>query len=247
MEPQMHPVRWTLVNSLHPSAQLIGDVTLGRGNTIGPLAVIIGPVTIGDDNWIGSGAVIGAPPEVRGWPHPTDADHLSSGNGIKIGDSNVLREYVQVHQGWHGITYIGDETFIMNQSYVAHDCQLEDRVTLASSVLLAGHVRIGAGANLGLGTQVHQRTYIGNGAMLGMGSVVTRSVPPFCKAYGNPAHVHGANSVGMERGGMPASTIDAAQRAYADGFDGDAVRGLAAATGMEYAVDRWHRFGAQHH
>lgn len=232
------------MNSIHPTAQLIGDVALGSGNTIGPLAVIIGPVNIGDDNWIGTGAVIGAPPEVRDWPHPTDSQKLSSGGGIEIGNRNILREYVQVHQGWHDVTRIGDDGFIMNQTYVAHDCQLEDRVTLASSVLLAGHVRIGAGANLGLGAQVHQRTYVGNGAMVGMGSVVTRGVPPFSKAYGNPAYVHGANSVGMERLGMPSSTVEAARRAYDNGFDPHTVRALAPEIGMEDAIERWSRFGA---
>jgi UDP-N-acetylglucosamine acyltransferase len=230
------------VNSIHPSAQLIGEVSLGTGNTIGPLAVIVGPVSIGENNWIGIGAVIGAPPEVRDWPHPTDVMQLSSGGGIEIGNGNIIREYAQVHQGWHEKTRLGDENFIMNQVYVAHDCQVEDHTTLASNVLLAGHVRIGSGSNLGLGTVVHQRTYIGNGAMLGMASVVTRDIPPYSKAFGNPATVRGVNRVGMERRNIAASTIDATDGVYSTNVDPAAVLSLGSQPGMETAVERWIRF-----
>lgn len=193
-------------NTIHPTAIIADDVTIGTGNTIGPFATISGPVTIGDGNWIGAGAVIGAPPEVRGQEHPPFGER-AAGSGVVIGNRNVIREYAQVHQGWKAVTTLGSDLFIMNQSYVAHDCVLGDGVTLASSVLLAGHVTVGEGANLGLGTTVHQRTRIGGGAMVGMGSTVTRDIPPFAKAYGVPAKIHGANRVGLERRGLPPEVV----------------------------------------
>lgn len=204
------------VNSIHPSAQLLGDVVLGTGNTIGPLAVIIGPVTIGEGNWIGTGAVVGAPPEVRSWEHPREAGAMS-GAGVKIGNRNVIREHAQVHQGWKATTTIGNDAFIMNQAYVAHDCRLGNGVTLASSVLLAGHVVVGDFANLGLGATVHQGRWISHAAMIGMGSVVTRDVPPFAKAYGSPARVAGANTVGMQRLGVSDAIVSAVHDAYVSG------------------------------
>jgi UDP-N-acetylglucosamine acyltransferase len=224
------------VNSIHPTAVVDGDVVLGTGNTIGPFATITGPVTIGDDNWFGGGVIIGAPPEVRSWVHPTDAEHRSSGNGIIVGDGNVVREYVQIHQGWKEQTRVGDGTFIMNQSYLAHDCLVDDGATLASSVLLAGHVRVGAGANLGLGTTVHQFRTIGRGAMIGMSSAVTRDVPPFAKAFGNPAVVRGANVIGMERSGVAAELIALLGRIY----DGEEL-GVEVIddADMRGAVERW--------
>lgn len=195
-----------MTNTIHPTAVISGDVKLGSGNTIGPFVVITGPVTIGDGNWIGSGAVIGAPSEVRGATHPRMFDE-PAGNGVVIGSRNVIREAVQIHQGWAGVTTLGDELFLMNQSYVAHDCTVGDRVTLASSALLAGHVVVGDGANLGLGVTVHQRRRVGAGVMVGMGSVVTHDLPPFVKAYGNPVRVRGVNAVGMQRSGISTDAV----------------------------------------
>jgi UDP-N-acetylglucosamine acyltransferase len=231
------------VNSVHPTAQLLGDVTLGSGNTIGPLAVIIGPVRIGDDNWIGTGAVIGAPPEVRDWHHPTDAMAPSSGRGIEIGDRNTIREYVQIHQGWQDVTRVGDETFIMNQCYLGHDAQVENQVTMASSVLLAGHVRIGRAANLGLGTAVHQRRYVGDGAMVGMGSVVTRDIPPFARAFGNPARIHGVNRIGMPRSGIAETALERLSSDYGRFPDLPAVQALGSEPGLEVAMQHWAHYG----
>lgn len=203
------------MNNIHPSAVISADVVIGSGNTIGPFVVIDGPVVIGDSNWIGAGVVIGAPPEVRSYPHPKAVDD-GVGNGVRIGDRNTIREYAQIHHGWKGVTTLGDDTFIMNQSYIAHDCVLGDRVTLASSVLLAGHVRVGADANLGLGVKVHQFCEVGRGSMIGMGAVVVTAIPPFAKAYGVPAVVHGVNAIGMERTGVEAPVIRALNTLYSE-------------------------------
>lgn len=216
-----------MTNTIHPTAVISGAVHLGTGNTIGPFVVITGPVTIGDDNWIGAGAILGAPSEVRGAPHPTAFDE-PAGGGVVIGNRNTIREAVQVHQGWANVTTLGDDLFLMNQTYVAHDCHVGNRVTTASSALLAGHVVVGAGANLGLGVTVHQRLRVGAGAMVGMGSVVTRNLPPFVKAFGNPARVRGVNRVGMERGGIPSETIDMFEQLL-DGLTNEATTAVTVA------------------
>lgn len=194
------------MNRVHATAIVAADAVLGDGNVVGAHAVIHSGVVLGDDNWIGSGVVLGAPPEIRSFPHPRD-DGDSWGAGVVIGSGNTIREHAQIHQGSSRATTVGDGAFLMNQSYVAHDCRLGDGVTLASSVLLAGHVTIGARANLGLGTSVHQFRTVGAGAMVGMGSVVTHDVPAFAKAFGVPLRVAGVNSVGLERAGVPAEDI----------------------------------------
>jgi UDP-N-acetylglucosamine acyltransferase len=50
--------------------------------------------------------------------------------------------------------------------------------------------------------------------MIGMGSVVTRSVPPFALAYGSPARVRGANEVGMRRKGIADEDVASIAAAY---------------------------------
>jgi UDP-N-acetylglucosamine acyltransferase len=109
-------------------------------------------------------------------------------------------------------------------------------------VLLAGHTGIGAGANLGLGASVHQRTSVGTGAMIGMGSVVTRDVPPFGKAYGNPARLRGVNATGMERSGLSAESVAAVAAAYAGGVPAiSALRELALIPELAPSIDDWLR------
>ena len=217
-----------------------GDVRLGTGNTIGPNVVIIGPVEIGDDNWIGTGAVIGAPPEVRSWPHPRDAQAPSSGNGVRIGSRNIIREYAQIHQGWKAQTKVGDGAFLMNQVYVAHDCTIADDATLASNVALAGHVGVGAGANLGMKVTVHQYRYIASGAMIGMSAVITRDIPPFAKAYGSPARVFGANRVGMERAGISPEHILALDELYTNAPSGEyRLESMASVAELEDPLNLW--------
>ena len=232
------------MNTIHPTAVISDGVVLGTGNTIGPFVVIDGPVTLGDDNWIGAGVVIGCPPEVRSFPHPREISD-PRGGGVTIGSRNTIREYAQIHQGWKSQTRIGDDAFIMNQSYIAHDVVLGDGATLASSVLLAGHVRVGAGANLGLGTSVHQFRSIGQGSMVGMGSVVTRDLPPYAKAFGSPAIVRGANVIGMERSGVAEDVIRELRALYGAAeeeapFDPAVLEGVVE-PGLLEAVEVWMR------
>lgn len=193
---------------VHPTAIIGDDVTLGSDVVVGPFAIIGGRVTIGDGCWIGAHTIIGAPPEIRGGAHPNDWV-ASTDHGVTIGARSVIREAVQIHAGTAAATRVGADCFLMNQSYVAHDCVLEDGVTLAAHVSLAGHVRIGRSANLGLSVAVHQRRVVGPFAMVGMSSTVTRDVPPFVTAYGVPARAMGINRVGMERAGFAAEDVTA--------------------------------------
>ena len=189
-------------NVIHSTAVIGGGVILGSGNRIDANVVITGNVVIGDSNWFCAGSIIGAAPEIRAI-RPDSAGHFEgSFAGVVIGNNNVFREASQVHQGHKRATTIGDDVYIMNQVYVAHDCLLDSGATLASSVLLAGNVHVHRGANIGLGTTVHQGIEIGPLSMVGMGSVVTRPVPAFSKAYGVPIRAMGINTVGLSRAGF---------------------------------------------
>ena len=56
---------------------------------------------------------------------------------------------------------------------------------------------------------------------MGGGSRVNQDVPPFTKAVGNPVHLYGVNSVGLQRAGFSAETKLALKRAYRLLFNSD--------------------------
>jgi acetyltransferase-like isoleucine patch superfamily enzyme len=60
---------------------------------------------------------------------------------------------------------------------------------LASGVTDGGEIRVGANCWLGASVTVLKGVSIGHGCVLGAGAVVTRSIPPFSIAVGNPARV----------------------------------------------------------
>lgn len=192
---------------IHPSAVIGEGVELGVDVTVGPHAVVLGPTVIGDRVWIGPGVVIGTPPEISSFAQNAawtgDLQHC----GVRIGDDTVIRELSTIHQGSHRTTSIGSGCWILNSSYVAHDGLVGDGVTLSAGSRLGGHVVIGDMANLGMSTVVHQRRIVGAGAMVGMGTPVTRDVPPFTKAYGNPPRVHGLNEYLLRRLGYDDAAI----------------------------------------
>lgn len=193
--------------SIHPSAFIGPNVTLGVDVTIGPFASVTGPCRIGDGAWIGPHTSIGSPSEIRGGPHPPI--EVGGGAGVVIGDRTVLREFVTVNQGSEQATVIGDDCYLMDGVHIPHDAVVGDRSTMAPNVVIAGHCWIGEGVNLGLGAVFHQFSVVGAFAMVGMQAVVTRSIPPFALAYGIPARVAGANKVGLARQGVEAALIDA--------------------------------------
>ncbi|WP_103382009.1 acyl-ACP--UDP-N-acetylglucosamine O-acyltransferase family protein [Pseudonocardia dioxanivorans] len=203
--------------TIHSSVVLSKDVELGERVVIGPNAVLLGPCTIGDDVWIGPGCVIGAPPELSSARQNVAWDDDLDHHGVEIGAGTVVREMSSIQQGSRRPTRLGAGCWLLSRSYVAHDCILEDGVTTSAGVALGGHVQIGARATLGMNATVHQRRIVGAGAMVGMSAAVTRNLPPFAKAYGTPAKIKGANTVGMSRQDINTDEIAALDTAYRAG------------------------------
>ena len=62
---------------------------------------------------------------------------------------------------------------------------------------------------------------IGTYAFVGGGSRVNQDVPPYTKAVGNPVHLYGLNSVGLQRAGFSPDVKLALKRAYRLLFNSD--------------------------
>jgi len=74
---------------------------------------------------------------------------------------------------------------------------------------------------------------IGIYSFVGGGSRVNQDVPPYTKAAGNPVHLYGLNSVGLQRAGFAPEVKLALKRAYRLVFNSDLTvsQGVARARG----------------
>lgn len=199
--------------TIHPTAVVDPSVSLGEGVVIGPYAVILGQVSIGSGSWIGPHVTIGTPPqfstekfELHGHDH----------GGIRIGERVVIRENANIHQPSKYETIVEDDAYVMSGANINHDVRIRRGAIISSNTKIAGFCDIGERANLGLGVTVHQFSTIGAYTMIGMSAVITKDVPPFVKAAGNPARIMSVNDVGMQRNGFTPAQI-ASVRAYFNG------------------------------
>lgn len=184
-------------------------VLIGSGSRIGPHVVINGPTRIGADNKIFQFASLGDAPQ--------DKKYRGEPTRLEIGDRNVIREFVTVNRGTihgEGVTRIGNDNLLMAYSHVAHDCRLGSQIVLSNVATLGGHVEIGDFAIMGGLSAVHQFTKVGAYCFIANNAAVTRDVPPYLMAVGQPAEPHSVNAVGLKRCGFTEEQIRNVRRAY---------------------------------
>lgn len=206
---------------IHESAQLhesvevgpfsyIGEnVTIGEGCKIHSHVVIKGPTIIGKRNEFFQFGSIGEKCQ--------DKKYADEPTQLIIGDDNTFREGVSLHRGTiqdESKTVIGSRNLLMTTVHVAHDCVIGDDCILATSATLAGHVKVGNGVIIAGHSGAHQFCQIGDFAMVGMNSSVSKDVPSFVLAHGNPASPVGMNFEGMKRRGYSKELISALRQAY---------------------------------
>ena len=185
------------------------NVVVGPGTWIGPHVVINGHTDIGSGNKIFQFASIGEAPQ--------DKKYAGEPTRLSIGDRNVIREYCTISRGTaqdEGVTRIGNDNLLMAYTHVAHDCQLGNHTIMVNLAMIAGHVWIGDWAILSGYAAVHQFCKIGAHAFIANNAGVTRDVPPYVMAIGNPAEPHSINSEGLKRRGFTPEQIRNLRNAY---------------------------------
>jgi galactoside O-acetyltransferase len=142
--------------------------------------------------------------------------HLSLERGIFLGDEIILFDYVRLVLGDLGLfpetkLILGNQVIINVGSYISGEGGLviDEEVLIGAHVriLSAGHeihrgapsiarnpitygsIHIGRGAWIGAGSTILQGVTLGEGSVIGAGSVVTKDIPPYAVAVGNPARV----------------------------------------------------------
>jgi UDP-N-acetylglucosamine acyltransferase len=211
---------------IHPTAIVAPDARLGEDVDVGPFA-IIGPqvtvgrasriaaraileqnVRLGEECSVGTGSILGG--------RPQDLKYAGEETWVEIGDHTVIREYCTINRGTtqSRITRLGKHCLVMTYVHIAHDCHIGDRVILTNGVQLAGHVTVDQCAIISGLTPVHQFVKIGAFAFIGGMSRVTKDVPPYTKAVGNPMKLYGLNAVGLQRHGFTPETVAELKKAY---------------------------------
>lgn len=198
-----------------PYAILGPHVTVGERCTIGAHAVLERNVKLGAGVRVGHGTVLGGDPQ--------DLKYKGEDTWLEIGDGTIIREYCTINRGTvaTGKTAVGQRCFIMTYVHIAHDCVIGSDVILANGIQMAGHVQVDDRAIVSGLTPIHQFVRIGTYAFVGGGSRVNQDVPPYTKAVGNPVHLYGLNSVGLQRAGFAPEVKLALKRAYRLLFNSD--------------------------
>ena len=178
------------------------DVQVGANTRIGPHAVVQGPARIGADNVIFQFASVGSAPQ--------DKKYKGEPTRLEVGDRNVIRECVTFNRGTtkdQGVTRIGNDNLFMAYAHVAHDCQVGNQCVLANNATLGGHVHLGDWVIMGGLSAIHQFCKVGAHAFIANNAAVTRDVPPYVMAVGQPAGAHSVNAEGLKRRGFTPGQI----------------------------------------
>lgn len=197
---------------------IIGEgVKLGKNNKIGPHVVIEGNTQIGDNNTIFQFASIGSQPQ--------DLKYKGDKTPLKIGDNNIIREYVTIQPATEmsGVTKIGNGNLFMVSSHIAHDVIVGNGCWFANSVAVAGHITIGNNVIFGGLSGAHQNINVGDCAFIAAGSMVSQDVPPFCLVQGDRAKICHINKIGMQRKGIDEQEINKLQIFFRKLFWGSGI------------------------
>jgi UDP-N-acetylglucosamine acyltransferase len=222
-----------MTSRIHPTAIVSKDAQLGADVEVGPFAIVGEGCIVGDgcviaaramlernvilatNVRVGSGSILGGDPQ--------DLKYKGEPTTVEVGEGTTIREYSTINRGTSQSfkTTVGKQCFIMSYVHLAHDCHIGDGVILGNTVQLAGHVRIDDRAIVSGQSAVHQFVQIGRYSFTGGCSRVSKDVPPYVKANGNPIRLYGLNKVGLQRNGVSDDVQRELKRAYRLFFNSD--------------------------
>jgi UDP-N-acetylglucosamine acyltransferase len=175
---------------IHKTAIIEKGVNLGKNITIGPYSIVHQKTTIEDGVSIGSHCVIGALPEI------INNSDISS---LLIRKNTVIGNFVSISLGTVGKTTVGENCYIMNFSYIAHDVTIGQNIIMTAGVNILGNVKIEDEVYLGSNSVVHQNSTLKELSCLGANSFAKGTLLGGLIYIGNPAKAVKLNKVGIER------------------------------------------------
>ncbi len=216
-----------MATEIHPTAIVDSNAEIADGVSIGAYSVIGPDVRIGANSkiWhqanVWGNTVIGESCEI--YPFASvgmktqDLKFKGGSPGTRIGDRNVIREYVSINAATNEgeFTEIGNDNLFLAYCHVGHCCKIGNHLIASNGATFAGHVivedHVGVG---GGGTAIHQFCHIGQHSFIGGCAKVEQDIPPFMLGDGHPAKVRMFNKVGLERSGFDAEQIRTVKRIF---------------------------------
>jgi len=214
------------MTTIHPAAIVTPGAELDEGVDIGAYSIVGAHVKIGRatrimphvflDGWtmIGEGCTVF--PFASIGTQTQDLKYKGAVTFVEIGDHTTLREYVTVNSGTNegDVTRVGSNCHIMAYSHVAHQCIVGNGVIISNAGTLAGHVIIEDNAVIGGLCGIHQFVRVGRLSIIGGCSKATQDIPPFMMADGNPATIHGLNTIRPQRHAVTETVRRTLKEAY---------------------------------
>lgn len=194
--------------TIGPYSVIEEGVELGPYAKIGPYVQVCSGVTTGERCEIHAHCVIGGLPQALNFDATTQS-------GVRIGDDVIIREGSTINRSTKAgaVTEIGEGSFLMATTHVAHDCIVGKRVVMAHGSGLAGHVVVGDDTFIGGAAIFHQFCRVGHGAIIGGGARTSRDVPPYVMTAERDELI-GLNLVGLKRRGHSREAIKALKLAF---------------------------------
>ncbi|WP_372794027.1 acyl-ACP--UDP-N-acetylglucosamine O-acyltransferase [Pontiella sp.] len=191
-----------------PYCIISADAVIGAGTELVSHVVIEGNTTLGKNNRVSPFAVLGGKTQ--------DLKFTGGQPGVKIGDNNTIREYVTINAATNDGNYttVGNNCHILAYSHIAHCCEIGNGVVIVNACQIAGHVIIEDHATIEGSVGIVQFMRVGTMAYIGAMSKITKDVPPYMIAHGDPIAVRSFNRIGMERKGISEAGRKAVKEAY---------------------------------
>lgn len=200
--------------TIYPFAYIEGDVEIGDDCVIYPYVSVLNGTRMGRGNKVYQNTVIGAEPQ--------DFQFKGENTRLTIGDENIFRENVVINRATYttGETHIGNRNFLMEGVHISHDTDVHDYCVFGYGTKIAGDCEIHSGIIFSSGVIVNAQVRVGTAAMITSGCCVSRDVPPFIVATGNPVKYGGLNAGMLRSHGATEKSLDHLANAYRLVFHG---------------------------
>lgn len=145
------------------------------------LSVISHKIILGKNTKIGYGVNLSGNVEIGDYSYVNDGNSIIDAemNSVKIGKHTSIASNIFIRTTNHIYSRVTTNPYLYVEFFKEIDyCETKGNVTIGNDVWIGANVTILSGVN------------IGSGSVIGAGSVVTKSIPNYAIAFGNPAKVY---------------------------------------------------------